>query len=143
MKIDIELSLPQDAESVAIVRDVTVDALRRIGVSVDSLADVRLALSEACTNVLKHSDADDNYVVSLRIENTRCDIRVIDDGHSIDRTEAGNRDPMATGGRGLAIMRALSDQLSFTSEPDDGTVVHMVMHLSVEADGALARLTDA
>lgn len=40
------------------------------------------------------------------------------------------------------LMRALVDRTDFHSEPEDGTIVHLVKALELEPDGALARLAD-
>lgn len=63
MKIELALCLPRDVETVALVRDVSIDALARLGITPGCLEDVRLALSEACTNVIEHSGAEDEYEV--------------------------------------------------------------------------------
>jgi anti-sigma regulatory factor (Ser/Thr protein kinase) len=49
-------------------------------------------------------------------------------------------DPSSARGRGVAIMRALMDQVDFRSEPEAGTIVQLVKTLSIDSDGALARL---
>ena len=42
-------------------------------------------------------------------------------------------------GRGLALMRALVDNVAFHNEPQAGAVVHMVKALSYEPDYPLRR----
>ena len=46
---------PRDATSVPLTRRVLDAALASLGVTEDCRADVRLALSEACTNVVRHA----------------------------------------------------------------------------------------
>ena len=142
MKIELALCLPRDVETVALVRDVSIDALGRLGITPQCLEDVRLALSEACTNVIEHSDADDEYEVRLEVEDRRCEIRVIDAGTGFDFDSLGDAAPddLSPRGRGVAIMRALVDTVHFTSEPEQGTIVHLVKELELEPDGPLARL---
>lgn len=144
MKIDIALCLPRDAETVAVVRDVAMGALSRLGVEPGCVEDIRLALSEACTNVLDHSGAEDAYEVRLEVEDDTCEISVIDAKFSFDSAppEIEMPDPLSPRGRGLAIMRALVDQLRFTSEPTKGTIVHLVKQLELLPDGSLQRLLD-
>lgn len=142
MKIELALCLPRDVETVALVRDVSIDALSRLGITAQCLEDVRLALSEACTNVIEHSDADDEYEVRLEVEDRRCEIRVIDAGTGFDFDSLGDAlpDELSPRGRGVAIMKALVDTVRFTSEPEQGTIVHLVKELELEPDGPLARL---
>jgi hypothetical protein len=40
----------------------------------------------------------------------------------------------------VAIMRAVMDQVDFVSEPETGTIVHLVTRLDVDLEGPLARL---
>ena len=142
MKIELALCLPRDVETVALVRDVSIDALSRLGITPECLEDVRLALSEACTNVIEHSGAEDEYEVRLEVEDRRCEIRVIDAGSGFDFDSLGDAHPddLSPRGRGVSIMKALVDTVRFTSEPERGTIVHLVKQLELEPDGPLARL---
>ena len=142
MKIELALCLPRDVETVALVRDVSIDALARLGITPQCLEDVRLALSEACTNVIEHSGAEDEYEVRLEVEDRRCEIRVIDAGGGFDFDSLGDAlpDDLSPRGRGVAIMKALVDTVRFTSEPEQGTIVHLVKELELDPDGPLARL---
>lgn len=132
MRLEIALCLPSEASTVSMVRDVAVSALYRLSVSPADIDDIRLALSEACTNVIEHSGVDDEYEVRLELDDHRCEIRVIDSGRGLDfaAVEQGLPDPMSPGGRGLAIIQAVVDAAEFSSEPEAGTMVRLVKHLS-------------
>lgn len=142
MEIDITLCLPRDAETVRIVRDVAVTALRRLGVTAACTEDIRLALSEACTNVIVHSRADDEYEIGLQVDQRFCQVRVVDAGRGFDVVNLASVAPNAESpnGRGVLLMRALVDSSDFRSEPEDGTIVHLVKALELEPGGPLARL---
>lgn len=124
------------------MRDVAVMALRRLGVTADCAGDIRLALSEACTNVIQHSRADDEYEVRLQVDQQFCQVRVVDAGRGFDMAHltAMQPDPDSPSGRGVLLMRALVDSSDFRSEPEAGTIVHLVKALQLDPDGALARL---
>ena len=57
--VDVEFCLvfPHEALSVPVMRRVLGDTLRRLGADEDGVSDLLLAVTEACTNVLKHGDA--------------------------------------------------------------------------------------
>lgn len=55
---DIELSLPARAENIAIVRHAFGAFGEAYGVSEQTLSDLRLAVTEACTNVVVHAYPD-------------------------------------------------------------------------------------
>ena len=142
MEIDVALCLPREAETVAIVRDVAMAALSRLGVTAACVDDIRVALSEACSNVVQHSEADDEYEVRLQVSGNRCEMRVIDMGRGFDMQslEGAGPDIDAEHGRGIHLMRSLVDAIDFESQPEAGTIVHLVKALELDPDGPLARL---
>jgi serine/threonine-protein kinase RsbW len=142
VKLEIALCLPQDASTVGMVRDVAVGALGQLGLTAACVEDIRLALSEACTNVIEHSGAEDEFEVRLEVSGDVCEIRVIDSGRGLDfeALEAPMPPPTAPRGRGLAIIRAVVDAVDFESEPEAGTMVHLVKRLEIEPGGPLHRL---
>jgi serine/threonine-protein kinase RsbW len=141
VEIDITLCLPREAETIAIVRDIAISALIRLGVTRDCAEDIRLALSEACSNVVEHSHADDLYEVRLQVGGTTCEMRVIDAGRGFDVESFGDGHvpPDSPRGRGVSLMRALVDAINFESQPEAGTIVHLVKTLDLDPSGALAR----
>jgi serine/threonine-protein kinase RsbW len=142
VQLDLAICLPQDSESVGLIRAVLTDALRRLGIEAECIDDIRLALSEACTNVLDHAADDDEYEVHIAVDGTRCTISVINAADGFDASNLGSELPDASSprGRGVSIMRAVMDDVEVRSEPDIGTVVQLVKTLVLEPDGALARL---
>lgn len=142
MRLEVAVCLPHESETVALVRGVVTNALRSFGVTQDCVEDIRLALSEACTNVVAHAAADDEYEVRIQIDELRCAISVKNTGGGFDATTLANEmpDPMSPSGRGVAIMRAVMDDVAFTSERSTGTIVRLVKDLTLAPDGALARL---
>lgn len=137
VRIEIALCLPRDESTVAVARDVAVGALSRLAVAAEDIDDIRLALSEACTNVIQHSGSDDEYEVRLEINDDVCEIRVIDTGGRLDfsTVERSMPGPDSPGGRGIAIINAVVDSVEFVSEPENGTMVHLVKRLGWRRDG--------
>ena len=138
------LCLPRDEASVPVVRHVCRDALQLLGVADDCVAEVELAVTEACTNVLRHvAETEAEYEVSVNVNDVQCDIRVVDTaGHGFDHEMEGRDEarPDAEGGRGIFIMRAMVDELNFVLEPEQGSVVHLVKKLALKEDSILRRL---
>jgi serine/threonine-protein kinase RsbW len=129
--INLSLLLPRDVTTLPLVRHLCKHCLWEIGVSRECASDVELAVTEACTNVVKHSSGDDAYEVKIAITDDNCEIRVIDTGHGFDGGSLGQADVEATAesGRGIQLMRALVDNIKFVSEPEQGTIVHLVKTL--------------
>jgi serine/threonine-protein kinase RsbW len=84
---------------------------------------------------------DDEYEVQLQVDDDRCEIRVIDSGRGLDYEAVGRGmpEPMSPRGRGLAIIKAVVDGAEFTSEPESGTMVRLVKHLTLAPDAPLHR----
>lgn len=142
MELDIALCLPREAETVRIVRDVAVAALLRLGVTRECADDIRLAVSEACTNVVDHSTVDDEYEVRLQVNGRICEVRVVDTGRGFD-AKSLSAEPVpddSPRGRGIRLMHALTDSINFDSRPEAGTIVHLVKRLDLEPNSPLGRL---
>lgn len=142
MNLDVGLCLPQEAETVSLIRSVIGDTLRKFGVTPACVEDIRLALSEACTNVVDHAAFDDEYEVRLIVDDEQCQITVTNTGNGFDAAALAGvmPDSSSARGRGVAIMHAVMDRVDFTSEPEAGTVVRLVKDISLVPDGPMARL---
>lgn len=136
MFIDMAVCLPKEAGTVGLVRAAIARTLDLFGVDDESIEDIRLAVSEACTNVIEHASSEDEYEVSVRVDEKECSIRVKNTGRGFDADSLAGVMPGAGSarGRGVAIMRAVMDDFQFTSSPESGTIVHMVRTLRYRED---------
>jgi serine/threonine-protein kinase RsbW len=146
--------------SVPVMRRVLGDTLRGLGVDEESVDDILLAATEACTNVLTHGGQPiSGYTVLTRLGAVGCQVEVTDEGVGLPGTPAGSgragsalADPapelipvalLAESGRGLAVMRACVDDVTLDSRPGHGTVVTMSKHISWSSDAPVRRLRAA
>src|SRR3954467_10470498 len=115
-----------------------------LGVTDDCLTDIELALTEACTNVLDHATAGDEYQVVAGLKDATCVIEVIDTGRGFDADHLGHAetDPSAEEGRGIQLIRALVDRVHFRSRPERGMIVHLEKQLQFTDGSPLQRLVD-
>jgi len=144
VEIKFTLQLPRDALSVPVVRRVLNSSMRTLGVVEDCLSDIEIALTEACTNVLDHAAADDEYEVVAGLDDTVCVIDVVDRGRGFDAEHLGHSDaePSAEEGRGIQLMRSLVDRVRFQSRPEKGMVVHLEKQLRYDDGSPLQRLVE-
>jgi serine/threonine-protein kinase RsbW len=124
------LDLPRETLSIPVIRRILGDTLRELGVSEGCIADILVAISEACTNVVQHADSTSRYEVTVAIEDGQCVLKVVDRGQGFDDKSTKNVHPDSESGRGIKIMRALVDDVSFDSRPESGTVVYLQKRLS-------------
>lgn len=141
MQLEVRLLLPQESETLVLIRATVTDALGKLGVTPECVEDIRLAVNEACTNVIDHAGSDE-YEVRIQVDDERCQIRVINSGGCFDAASLTGvmPDVHSERGRGVAIMQAVMDQVSFVSEPEAGTMVHLSKALDVTPGGPLDRL---
>ena len=144
MEIDLGLTLPRDELSIPVVRHLCRSALGELGVTDECVGDITVALTEACTNVLVHSGPADEYAVRLTLDGERCVLRVVDTGDGFDsdnKSQGRAAEPSAESGRGIQLMRALVDRVTFVSKPEEGTVVHLEKDLDLVEDAPMKRLS--
>src|SRR5258707_15250183 len=86
------LVFPRETISVPVVRRVLGDTLDKLGVDEECVADLLLAVTEACTNGLRHSGPgrrDEGVATGGR---NRCGLDVVDTGPGVDpESLQGNR----------------------------------------------------
>lgn len=144
VEINLELRLPGDTTSVPAARRLLDASLAALGVDEPICGDIELMLTEACTNVIRHARAGDDYTVRATIVDERCVIRVIDSGRGVDENAvaaaATPAAPTAESGRGLQIMRALADDVRFHAFPDRGSLVALEKHLRYREDSLGSRM---
>ena len=106
-----------------VTRRLIAQALEVVGVDPDTISDVEIALSEACSNVLRHTEAGDSYEVHAGFDESRAFLRVVDQGPGFDSTNSPVAADDAESGRGVVLMKALMDVVRFESRSGDGTSV--------------------
>src|SRR5215467_1360015 len=76
--VDVKLCLvfPREALSVPVMRHMLGDALRGLGADDDELAELLLAVTEACTNVVRHGGPGRRYEVVASLGRRGCRIEV-------------------------------------------------------------------
>jgi serine/threonine-protein kinase RsbW len=136
------LALPREALSIPVIRRVLGEALRGLGVAEDCVADILVATSEACTNVIQHARGGGDFEVAGRVDDDLCLLKVMDWGRGPHRTKAvPEPGELAESGRGIRIMRALVDEMSIDAAPERGTVVQLEKRLTWR-DEALVKSFD-
>ena len=87
------LLFPREALSVPVMRRVLGDILSRLGVDESTISDLLLAVTEACTNVLRHSGQGRGYEIIAWLAGNRCQLQVVDRGRGFDPSALTVRSP--------------------------------------------------
>jgi serine/threonine-protein kinase RsbW len=145
--------------SVPVMRQVLGDTLRGVGVNEDSVSDILLAATEACTNVVLHAGhSAAAFTVAATVDGAACRVEVTDAGRGcrapgavrrlgrrarvLPEAPPPEREPadqaaLAESGRGFAIMSACVDEVTLRTAPGRGTRV--VLDKRIAWDPPLAR----
>jgi serine/threonine-protein kinase RsbW len=120
----VRLRIPARAEYITLGRLALTGLSRLRELSDETLADLKLALTEACSNSVRHAyrDGREGVVEILyQLQPDRLVIEVSDDGPGFDYVEADGEDRELTeGGLGLAIIRSLSDEFELGERSPGG-----------------------
>ena len=135
--------------SIPVMRRVLGDTLLGLGVDDESVYDILLAATEACTNVLTHGGRQaPGYAVVTSVGAVGCQVEVADEGAGLVPRAVAEAESqpapaqlpvtqLPESGRGLAVMRACVDNVTLDSRPGRGTVVTMRKHIRWTADAPL------
>jgi serine/threonine-protein kinase RsbW len=129
----VKLDIPAKAEFVSLGRLALSGLLRsRGGYSEDAVADLKLALTEACSNSVRHAyDHDEGQVhLEFTVHTDRVTVLIKDEGGGFhedddDCPECRNLGDfhLAEGGMGISIIRAVVDDFDLRKPDEGGTVL--------------------
>ena len=131
----VALTIPAKAEYMVLPRLALTGLARMRALEADMVADLKLALTEACSNSIRHAyDIGAQGKVEVRYELTddRLAVEVTDDGDGFDpATMRGPSGELDEGGLGIAIIRALVDELDIGPRADGpGSRLRFTKYLS-------------
>jgi serine/threonine-protein kinase RsbW len=100
-------------------------------VSDETLYDLKLALTEACTNSVRHAyenGREGNVEIVYELQPDRLVIEVGDEGPGFELLEGGNGhdDELEEGGLGIEIIRALADEVEIGPREEGGSRLRFV-----------------
>lgn len=118
----VRLTIPAKAEYIALCRLALTGLARLHPLSDEQLADLKLALTEATSNSVRHAypGADGSVEITYELHGDRLVIEVADEGAGFDPAdESGNGDleNLTEGGLGIAIIRSIADEFELGKGP--------------------------
>jgi len=131
----VRLTIPAKPEYITLGR-LTLTALAGVRpVSDETLHDLKLALTEACTNSVQHAyeeGREGTVEILYELEPDRLAVEVADQGPGFERLEqAGDGDEeLSESGLGIAIIRALADEVEIGPRDDGGSRLRFVKLLT-------------
>ena len=119
--VTVRLTIPARAEYITLCRLALTGIGRLRELSDELLADLKLALTEAASNSVRHAygDQDPGVVeISYELFSDKLVIVVTDEGEGFDPVAAEvTGDELSEGGLGIAIIRAIADEVEIGAQP--------------------------
>jgi serine/threonine-protein kinase RsbW len=119
--VRVRLTIPARAEYITLGRLALTGIARLRELSDELVADLKLALTEATSNSVRHAYGDEVVGVveiSYELFSDRLVIEVTDEGEGFDLVKAeGHPDELSEGGLGIAIIRAIADEVEIGAQP--------------------------
>lgn len=135
---EVVITFPAESKNESFARGVVGIYVSRLDPTMEELADIKTAVSEAVTNCIVHAYPGKTGEVTVRCwledSNSVC-VEVSDHGVGIPDIETARTPMFTTGGEdrsgmGFTIMEQFMTELKVSSEKDQGTKVTMLRKLS-------------
>jgi serine/threonine-protein kinase RsbW len=131
----ITLRIPAKAEYIALCRLALTGISQVRAIGDDTMADLKLALTEAVSNSVRHAygpSGNGHVDVTYELGANRLGIEVVDDGEGFDPDEPPSfeGEELSEGGLGIAIIRSIADEFEIQSAPGRrGSRLRFAKHL--------------
>jgi serine/threonine-protein kinase RsbW len=122
----VELRIPAKAEWVAVARLAVSAVANRLPFTLEELEDLKLALAEACTNCIAHTDGDD--AIDITFDTSTDEVRITVRDHRRGKPESlgAHLYDERTEGLGIYIIQSLMDAVEYRVDARTGTELVMI-----------------
>ena len=133
---EVLLTMPARPEGVGVVRQALAGMADALDFEASVLADMKMAVTEACTNVVVHAYDADSGVLEVEMSATDQGLTIVvrDHGSGIQPRPAQSEPPAL--GLGLPLIAALSDAFELRGSAGHGTEVRMTFTYARNSDPA-------
>jgi serine/threonine-protein kinase RsbW len=134
-----ELEMPAKAKYVGLARLLAGSIARRMHFTEESIDDLKIAISEMCTNAIVHTANGKEGTAQIMVRYLAGDgfltIEVRDEGPGFDPEQVlgRERDDLLGKGFGIPLIRSLVDVFECESHPQGGTFVSITKFLDGES----------
>jgi anti-sigma regulatory factor (Ser/Thr protein kinase) len=134
MKDWVVVSIPSQAKYLSVVRAATVNIGKLYGMDGPVIEDVRLAVDEACSNVIKHAykgNASKKIVIKYRTTQDRFEVIIEDSGMKgrMELMKGRSLDDIRPGGLGIHFIRRVFDVFKFDEKKKNGNRLILIKYI--------------
>ena len=117
----IHLRIPAKAEYITLCRLALTGLAQLRDIGEDTMADLKLALTEAVSNSVRHAygeQGDGHVDITYFLQPDRLGIQVVDDGDGFDPDDSPplEGEELSEGGLGIAIIKTIADEFELQSQ---------------------------
>lgn len=134
---EMRLEFPSKSQNESFARVTVAAFAAQLDPTLEEIADIKTAVSEAVTNAIIHGYENTTGIVTIiaKLYEEKIEIEVIDNGKGIEDIEKA-RQPLYTSkpelersGMGFTVMETFMDEVEVTSAPGQGTRVKLIKYL--------------
>jgi serine/threonine-protein kinase RsbW len=132
------LEVPSNTENLAMIRDFVNGVGTRAGLTAAEIANIELAVDEACANVIEHAygpEVTKEVLVKATLDEDSVQIEVVDTGSGFDPggISQKNLDQLVaerrSGGLGMRLIKTLMDEVHYEVIPGQKNELRMIKRL--------------
>jgi len=132
-----ELKFLSKSQNESFARTVVAAFAAQLDPTIEEIADIKTAVSEAVTNCIIHGYENKIGIITIKafISGNKITIEVIDEGKGIEDIEKAMQPLFTTrleeerAGMGFTVMQTFMDELEVESTPGKGTLVRMTKYI--------------
>lgn len=139
--LNFEFQIPASSEFVSVIRLAISGIASRMNFNIDEIEDIKISVSEACTNVIHHAfsekDPTKQFInLSIEIRDKKFIIYVKDNGMGFNTSELGSENQVQSSqkklglGLGLEFVKNLMEDVKIESSIGSGTTIRMCKTVS-------------
>ena len=135
-----EVKFSAKSENESLARVIAASFAAKLDPTLDEIADIKTAVSEAVTNAIIHGyDEDESKFVYLKckIEGNKVEIIVEDEGHGIEDVDLAmqplytSKPELERSGMGFSVMESFMDDVKVSSIQNKGTRFIMLKNINL------------
>jgi anti-sigma regulatory factor (Ser/Thr protein kinase) len=133
MKNSAVITIPSHPQYLSVLRAVTAQMCMLSGMSESAVEEVKLAVDEACANVMKHAyrgNTGRKIMIQFRIIPDSFEVIIEDNGIKArpERIEGRDLDEVRPGGLGVHLIRRAFDTFTFDKRKKRGNRLKLIRH---------------
>ena len=137
----LELEVKANLENLAVMDDFVAESMKQLGMKKDVTLQVRLAVSEACTNIIQHAysgESEEPIIILCSMSGNDLVIEIRDWGKPFDPDSVPQPDTESEllerkeGGIGIFLLRKMMDDVRYVFRAGRYNELRMIKHIHQE-----------